>query len=173
MTIISWFAVSPVVPSFLCCSNLPHPDSEIRIPKEFRNPNPWSRQINRVAKLYAALLCHNLAVLSANIVASCEDFPGMRLSQPQHVRQPPKPWNFARSFGNPCCCGWDTRAPFWLRLRRAAFGRSGSSLLSCVSCVSGLISPAFGKPVRHPPRRRRPAGHQQTGGAGLSSDQRR
>jgi hypothetical protein len=39
---------------------------------------------------------------------------GARLSQPQHVRQPQKPWNFVRSFGNPGCCGWDTRAPFHL-----------------------------------------------------------
>ena len=23
-----------------------------------------------------------------------------------------KTWNFVRSFGNPGCCGWDTRAPF-------------------------------------------------------------
>jgi hypothetical protein len=39
---------------------------------------------------------------------------GARLSQPQHVRQLQNPWNFVRSFGNPGCCGWDTRAPFHL-----------------------------------------------------------
>ena len=37
---------------------------------------------------------------------------GARLSQPQHVRYLQNPWNFVRSFGNPGCCGWDTRAPF-------------------------------------------------------------
>jgi hypothetical protein len=40
--------------------------------------------------------------------------PGARLSQPQHIRQLQNPWNFVRSFGNPGCCGWDTRAPFHL-----------------------------------------------------------
>ena len=35
-------------------------------------------------------------------------------SQLQHVRQSKNPWNFVRSFGNPDCCGWDTRAPFHL-----------------------------------------------------------
>ena len=33
-------------------------------------------------------------------------------SQTQHVRQFKNPWNFPRFFGNPSCCGWDTRAPF-------------------------------------------------------------
>jgi len=51
-------------------------------------------------------------------------------SQPQHVRQLQNPWNFARSFGNPGCCGWDTRAPFHLgntpsKLRRFRIPRCG------------------------------------------------
>jgi prepilin-type N-terminal cleavage/methylation domain-containing protein len=42
-------------------------------------------------------------------------------SQPQHVRQTKSPWNFLRSFGNPGCCGWDTRAPFHLGNTPAEF----------------------------------------------------
>ena len=51
---------------------------------------------------------------------------GARLSQPQHVRQPQNPWNFVRSFGNPGCCGWDTRAPF--HFGNTPLGDGGSSL---------------------------------------------
>jgi hypothetical protein len=37
------------------------------------------------------------------------------MSQPQHVRQSQYPSNFVRSFGNPGCCGWNTRTLFLLR----------------------------------------------------------
>src|ERR1017187_9503126 len=39
---------------------------------------------------------------------------GARLSQPQQIENPRTLRHFVRSFGNPGCCGWDTRAPFHL-----------------------------------------------------------
>jgi hypothetical protein len=40
-----------------------------------------------------------------------------------------KPWNFVRSFGNPSCCGWDTRAPF--HLSNTPLGGGGLSRVQC------------------------------------------
>ena len=37
----------------------------------------------------------------------------------------PKPVEFARSFGNPGCCGWDTRAPFHLGNTPQGYGGQG------------------------------------------------
>src|ERR1017187_8424166 len=60
------------------------------------------------------------AVLSPNFVAFCEDFPGARLSQPPPPRLPTVGARlFAASFCFCNRCGWDSRAPVWLRLRRA------------------------------------------------------
>jgi hypothetical protein len=57
-------------------------------------------------------------VLSLQIVAFCEDF-GARLSQPQHFRLPTDAGQQLDAF---VCifarCGWDSRAPVWLRLGR-------------------------------------------------------
>jgi hypothetical protein len=56
---------------------------------------------------------HKTIVISDSVVKRREHrAPGARLSQPQHIRQTKNPWNFVRSFGNPGCCGWDTRVPF-------------------------------------------------------------
>jgi hypothetical protein len=47
---------------------------------------------------------------------------GARLCEPQHVRQSKNPWNFARSFGTPGCCGSQTRAPgLWATCPLPAF----------------------------------------------------
>src|ERR1017187_5103017 len=65
---------------------------------------------------------------------------GARLSQPQQIENPRTLWNFVRSFGNPGCCGWDTRAPF--HLGNTPLGEGG-----LINRAPKPLPPA----TRHPP----------------------
>jgi hypothetical protein len=81
-------------------------------------------------RLEAAIIPHSgtgkrAATLVAAGIFACQS---ARLSQPQHVRQPQNPWNFVRSFGNPGCCGWDTRAPFHLGNTPSRYADFGSRI---------------------------------------------
>jgi hypothetical protein len=59
------------------------------------------------------------AVPSPNLVASGEDF-GARLSQPQRIRKDKNDSScISACVGHRRNCGWDSRAPVWLRLGRA------------------------------------------------------